>query len=74
LEENNIKRSFLRQTRINRNLTQRYVEDSIGLKPKYIYKIENGDKNPSLNVAIRIAELYEIEVKQFKTLFQKDDE
>jgi transcriptional regulator with XRE-family HTH domain len=68
------RRTFLKQTRLNLNLSQREVEESLHLKPKYMSNIENGRRDPSYKVTIRLAELYGVNVREVKELFQKDDE
>ena len=43
--------------RIEKNLTQLELDNLVGVTPKYIGFIENGERNPSLKVAQKIAKI-----------------
>ncbi len=44
----------LKEKRIENNLTQLELANLVGVTPKYISFIENGERNPSLKVAQNI--------------------
>ncbi len=67
-----MKRTILSATRRSKKMLQREAAKEIGIAWKYLSAIERGIKTPSLEVAIRIAELYEVEVYEFKNLFKKE--
>lgn len=48
----------LKELRLNANLSQKEFADSIGLSPMSISSYETGNKTPSIDTAIRIAEKY----------------
>lgn len=50
----------LKQLRLERNLTQREMAESIGITAASLSAYENGTKNPSLGVAIAIADKYSV--------------
>lgn len=45
----------VKDKRIEKNLTQLELANLVGVTPKYIGFIENGERNPSLQVAQKIA-------------------
>ncbi|MDU5418110.1 helix-turn-helix transcriptional regulator [Peptoniphilus harei] len=45
----------VKDKRIEKNLTQLELANIVGVTPKYIGFIENGERNPSLQVAQKIA-------------------
>ncbi|CAG7594393.1 hypothetical protein PEPTYR26121_01766 [Peptoniphilus tyrrelliae] len=47
----------VKDKRIEKNLTQLELANLVGVTPKYIGFIENGERNPSLQVAQKIAEV-----------------
>lgn len=47
----------LKEKRIEKNLTQLELANLVGVTPKYIGFIENGERNPSLQVAQNIAKV-----------------
>lgn len=48
----------LKTLRQKRNMSQNDLAIAIGVTPKYISFIENGQRNPSLTVANRIAKVF----------------
>lgn len=47
----------LKEKRIENNLTQLELANLVGVTPKYISFIENGERNPSLKVAQNIVKV-----------------
>lgn len=45
----------VKEKRLEKNLTQLELANLVGVTPKYIGFIENGERNPSLQVAQKIA-------------------
>lgn len=63
----------LKALRLKRGLTQAHVAELVGLsRPAYTH-IERGTKKPSLSVAMKLAQLYGVDVTQlFGYLFGKE--
>lgn len=55
-------RSKLAEARKAMGMKQEDVANKIGVTKSFISYIENGRMNPSLNVALQLAELYNIEI------------
>ncbi|QKS71941.1 helix-turn-helix transcriptional regulator [Paenalkalicoccus suaedae] len=49
-------RTWMKELRISKGLTQEKVAESAGIKRPYYAMIESGDRNPSVNVAKLIAD------------------
>ena len=60
----------LKQVRIERNLHQEDLALAIGSCGRTIGRIERGERNPSLEIALRLAKYLNTPVE---TLFQVDD-
>lgn len=60
----------LKQVRIERNLHQEDLAIAIGSCGRTIGRIERGERNPSLEIALRLAKYLNTPVE---TLFQVDD-
>lgn len=50
-------RELLRKERLNRNLTQEDIANKVGINRATYTNIELGNKNPSLEVALKIKEV-----------------
>ena len=53
-------RMTLEAARVNAGLTQKQVCDAIGISMTTIWMWERGDRLPSVDKAIRLAELYKV--------------
>ena len=51
-------RKNLRQLREGSNLTVEDIAGMLGISKSYYYKIENGDRNPTINLARDISDLF----------------
>ncbi|CAM4112710.1 helix-turn-helix transcriptional regulator [Mesobacillus thioparans] len=60
------KRTFLVEKRKKRRLSQGSIASYLGISRTYYTNIENGDRNPSLEVALKIADFFGIDVKQLR--------
>lgn len=60
----------LKQLRIERNLHQEDLAIAIGSCGRTIGRIERGERNPSLEIALRLARYLNVPVEQ---LFQVDE-
>lgn len=58
------RRDWLRDIRKAKNFTQFYVAMTIGVSPEYYQKFEYGTRNPSMEVAIKLAKLLEFPVER----------
>lgn len=50
--------------RIERKVTQTQMAKDLGISRQAISKIENGERNPSLDMAYRIAAYYKLSVQE----------
>lgn len=69
-----MQRSTLRRKRAEKGLKVREAAKLLGISRPYLSMVEGGKMNPSLVVAIKIADLYSVDITEFKTLMKKDDE
>lgn len=57
-------RKFLIWLRKSKNLTQQQVADDLGISRGFYGMIENGIRNPTLELAQRIAEYFDTDVRK----------
>lgn len=57
----------LKKMRMDKKLTQKELADIIGVTPKYISFLENNQRKPSLNIAIKISEFFETTIEKIFT-------
>lgn len=62
-------RVWLKNARIKKNYSQKRVADEAGIAQPYYHQIEHGEKNPSVPIAKRIADVLGFEW----TLFFEQD-
>ena len=60
----------LKSVRETRGMTQQELADRIGMRRETILHLENNRYNPSLEMALRIAQVFELRVEE---LFQLKD-
>ena len=60
------KRTNIKQERIKRKLTQREVADYVGIHITTYSNIERGLRNPSLDIALKIADFFGVDVKSLR--------
>lgn len=61
-------RTWLRDIRIKLNLTQKVIAEELKITRTYYSNIENGHKNPSLSLAIKISNFLNFDLENFKNL------
>jgi DNA-binding XRE family transcriptional regulator len=59
------RREWLKQKRASKGYTVREVAPLLGISWTHYSDIENGRRNPSLELAIKIAKLYSFKVEKF---------
>jgi len=59
------KREWLKAYRKDRELTGRAAAKEIGISHNYLFEIENGLRNPSGKLALRIAQFYGFDMSRF---------
>lgn len=59
------KREWLKELRKNLNLTGRAAATQIGISHNYLFEIENGVRNPSGKLALKIANFYGFDMSRF---------
>ena len=60
----------LKSVRESRSMTQRELADRIGMRRETILHLENNRYNPSLEMALKIAQVFDLRVEE---LFQLKD-
>jgi putative transcriptional regulator len=60
-----LKREWLKELRKDRNLTGRAAAAEIGISHNYLFEIENGVRNPSGKLALKIATYYGFDMSRF---------
>ena len=50
----------MKNARLENNLSQQELADKVGISREYISMIENGERNPSVNIAKKIGDLLNI--------------
>lgn len=55
--------SVLKNLRLKNNLTQQELANLVGCTPKYIGFLENEERTPSLNIAIKISKLFNLPIE-----------
>ena len=66
-EKSNVKKTLgeiLKQNRVDRNLTQEYVAECIGVSRQAVSKWESGTSDPSTSNLLALAKLYEIPIEE----------
>ncbi|KXG73828.1 helix-turn-helix transcriptional regulator [Thermotalea metallivorans] len=56
-------RNKLIELRTAKNLTQNYIAEKLGISRSFYTMIENGNRNPSLELAIKLADLFQVNVR-----------
>lgn len=62
---NKSKREWLKEFRKNKELTGRAAAKEIGISHNYLFEIENGLRNPSGKLALKIAQFYGFDMSVF---------
>lgn len=57
-------RTRLISLRKERNMTQQEIADLLGITRSFYGMIETGDRNPTLDLAKRIAELFNVNIEE----------
>lgn len=58
---NTLSRTWLKEIREKNGINQQQLAEIVGISREYITMIENGQRTPSVNVAKKIAEIFDIE-------------
>ncbi|MDD6213161.1 MAG: helix-turn-helix transcriptional regulator [Clostridiales bacterium] len=64
-------RNTLRDIRLERNLTQEDLAKAAGSCSRTISRIERGERNPSLEMALRLSQFLNVDVEE---IFQLEDD
>lgn len=56
--------SLLRQERERRELSKYFVAQESGLSPQMIAYVENGERNPTLETVLRMAEALDVDLAE----------
>ena len=56
---------FIRTARLNKNLTQQEVATVARVEQAYLSKIERGEREPSLSLAIRLCDALDLDVNDY---------
>jgi DNA-binding XRE family transcriptional regulator len=60
------KRTWMQEARAKKNLSQTKLAIAAGCSKTTIVKIENDSRDPSFDLALRIADILDIDIKRFK--------
>ena len=63
----------LKSVRETRGMTQQELADRIGMRRETILHLENNRYNPSLEMALKIAQVFELRVEELFQLKDKED-
>ena len=63
--------SYLKETRIDKGLTQEEVADRIGLTRQAVSAYESGKRQPGIDILMKLAEIYEVNIENL--LYGKKD-
>lgn len=58
-----MERKVLKRLREKHGYTQTYMAQKAGINRSYYGFIENGKRNPNINIAIKIANIFNLEIK-----------
>ncbi|MBU5669575.1 helix-turn-helix transcriptional regulator [Peptoniphilus sp. MSJ-1] len=53
----------LKQLRLEKGMSQSELSKAVGVSPKYISFLENGERTPSLRIAKRIADFFRVQIE-----------
>lgn len=56
---------FIKSARIEKNMTQREVAEKAKIEQAYLSKIERGVREPTLNVALRLCSVLNLDINDF---------
>ena len=59
-----MKREILKNARINHKHTQKSIAEKINISLRQYQSIENGTRNPSIDVALRLSEILGVTVNE----------
>ena len=63
----------LKSVRETRGMTQQELADRIGMRRETILHLENNRYNPSLEMALKIAQVFDLQVEELFQLKDKED-
>lgn len=63
----------LKSVRETRGMTQQELADRIGMRRETILHLENNRYNPSLEMALKIAQVFDLRVEELFQLKDKED-
>ena len=63
----------LKSVRESRGMTQQELADRIGMRRETILHLENNRYNPSLEMALKIAQVFDLRVEELFQLKDKED-
>jgi transcriptional regulator with XRE-family HTH domain len=72
-----IKREWLKQLRAEKKLKTREIADILGISFQHYNDIENGRRNPSIELSYEIAKLFDVSVEKFleeRTKFMRSED
>ena len=56
---------FIRSGRLRLNLTQGDVADRVGVNQGYISRVESGEREPTVTIALRICDVLNLNINDF---------
>ena len=74
---NPIKREWMKKARKEEELTTREIAEIFGISYQHYNDIENGRRNPSIQLSLEMAEFFEVPIERLfekRTKFKKGEE
>lgn len=62
---------YIKQKRIEKNLTQEQLANLSGVSKSYIGDLERGEKEPTISVLCKIANALDVDIKELYRYYEK---
>lgn len=59
-----LKATYIKNLRVEKGMTQQELADLVNVRRETIVRLENGNYNPTLSLAVDIAQVFEIAIEE----------
>ena len=59
-----LKATYIKNLRVEKGMTQQELADLVNVRRETIVRLENGNYNPTLSLAVDIAQVFEIVIEE----------
>ena len=59
-----LKVTYIKNLRVEKGMTQQELADLVNVRRETIVRLENGNYNPTLSLAVDIARVFEIDIEE----------